>query len=697
MERMQRRDFIKAGLLAPVTMQLPAHAETAQSYIADSPDMAVAYLTGKLNQLAAKWDAVRERIQTPQQIEERNRFVREKVGEMLGGYPERNPLQAVVVRTQQRHGYRVENVMYQSRPNFWVTGNLYIPEGRGPFPAVISPCGHYPLARMQPDYQFVYMNLVHAGFVVLAYDPIGQGERRQFWNPEKGPEIDDPVYEHSLPGQVLILMGENLTQYRVWDGMRSIDYLLTRPEVDRDKIGCAGHSGGGTLTLFISAVDERVKCAVVNEGGTTHRWPMSPPLWSHLPCPDVEQNFFPAALYGADLCDLHQAIAPRPLLALIENYSPRFNQAADHIRQRYKQLGVPEKFATAEANDPHAWTVKLRLATTDWLSRWFYNRPGPDREPDFEAETPKALYCTPNGSIRYSHKGDTIFTLLMKKQEMLPPPGMTVDMIRKLIRFHKPDVPLDIRQVVTTPRKGYRVEKVEFVSEPGIYIPAWVFVPERRTDNQKVLLFATEAGTENEGMELGRYEKLALEGRLVISVDVRGIGETKPPHMPPNGGPAQFRHLFDSETAMSYMAWYMDESLLGMRVQDVIRSVDFALTRASEVHLTGQGAGAVWALYAAALDPRISSVVAERGLASYRHLARTDRYLHNAGIFVRGVLQHFDLPQVAAQIAPRPLTLVTAVDAMKRALPLDAAKESYRATQEAYGKAGGADKLKIRS
>src|SRR6476646_1165583 len=185
-----------------------------------------------------------------------------------------------------------------------------------------------------------------------------------------------------MPGQVLLLTGENLTQYRVWDGMRGIDYLQSRSEVDPERIGCAGHSGGGTLTLFISAIDERVKCAVVNEGGTSHRLPTELGIWNRLGPSDVEQNLFPAALYGADLCDLHQAIAPRPLLALIENYSPRFNQAADHIRQRYKQLGVPEKFATAEANDPHAWTVKLRLATTDWLSRWFYNRPGPDREPD---------------------------------------------------------------------------------------------------------------------------------------------------------------------------------------------------------------------------------------------------------------------------------------------------------------------------
>jgi hypothetical protein len=114
----------------------------------------------------------------------------------------------------------------------------------------------------------------------------------------------------------------------------------------------------------------------------------------------------------------------------------------------------------------------------------------------------------------------------------------------------------------------------------------------------------------------------------------------------------------------------MDQSLLGMRVADVIRGVDYALSRPDVakdgVRVVGQGAGALWALYAAALDVRISSVVAERGLVSYKGLAQTDRYAHSAGIFARDVLLHFDLPAVAAAIAPRPVTLVAPVDAMKR-------------------------------
>ena len=714
MSRYSRRQFVlQAGTLASSLRSGLAASE--RSYSQDFPDMLLANLTGKLNTLAARWDRERDAIRAKDTLEARNRFVREKFREMVHGYPERNALSPVVVRRHERDGYRVENVMFQSRPNFWVTGNLYVPTtGRSPFPGIISPCGHYPLARMQPDYQFVYMNLVRSGFVVLAYDPIGQGERRHYWDPQTDQaDIPDPIYEHSMPGQVLLMMGEDLTHYRIWDGMRAIDYLLTRPEVDPERIGCAGHSGGGTLTLFISALDERVKCAVVNEGGTGHRWPMELRPESRIGPSDAEQNYFPGAKHGVDLCDLHVAIAPRPLLALIENYSSRFNRAAEHIRTRYQQLGVPEKFATEEATDPHAWTVKLRLAATDWMCRWFYGRSGPAEEPEFEAERPEALYCTPSGSLRYSQQGDTIFSLLLKKQAGLPP-QRTVPAnarehaafrekigaeIRDLLHYRKPEGPLDVRRLVTTQRKGYQVEKLEFLSEPGIYVPTWVFVPGNKQEPQEVTLFVNEAGKQADGMEFGLYEKLARNGRLVVAVDVRGIGETRPSHSASIDRSGPYSHLFDVETAMTYMTWYLDESLFGMRVQDVVRSVDYALSRPDAlktgVRIAGKGAGALWVLYAAALDPRISSVVAERSLLSYRSLAQVDRYTHSAGIFVRDVLLHFDLPQVAAALADRKLTLLSPVDAIKRLSNLADAREAYRWTAEAYHNAGAGGRFEI--
>ncbi|MEK7406137.1 MAG: acetylxylan esterase, partial [Acidobacteriota bacterium] len=663
--------------------------------------------------LCEKWDGERAGIRTAAEIEARNRFVRDKARQMIHGLPERTPLTPKVTAVHERAGYRVENLMFQSRPDFWVTANLYVPAGAGPFPGIISPCGHYPWARMEPEYQCAYINLARNGMVVLAYDPIGQGERRQYWNPATNQTevASSSTYEHSMPGQVLLLLGEDLTHYRVWDGMRAIDYLLTRPEVDPNRIGCAGHSGGGTLTMFISALDQRVRCAVINEGGTGHRWPFELRPESRVGPSDVEQNLFPAALYGVDSCDLHVAIAPRPLLALIENYSPRFNRAVEHIRERYRQLGVPERFATEEATDPHAWTVKLRLATADWFSRWFYNRPGPVREPDFEPERRETLYSTPNGSLRHAGVGETIFTLIGKKAAGLPSRGAPSDPagleafragmqaeIRRLLRFEKSNAPLAVRHLVTTPRKGYQVEKVQFVSEPGIYIPAWVFLPEAPAARLP-LLWVSEAGKEADGMEFGPLEKLARKGQLVAAVDVRGIGETRPPHSPSGDRPGEFGHLFDIETAMTYMTWFMDRSLFGMRVQDVVRGVDYLLSRPDAgnqgVRVAGKGAGALWVMYAAALDPRIRGVIAERGLLTYRSLCEVDRYLHGAHIFIRDVLKSLDLPQVAAAIADRPLTVVAPVDPMKRPVDPGLARKAYEWTLEAYAAGHAASRFRI--
>ncbi len=699
---MHRREFVQASLAAGLIPRA-GRASAARSYLEDAPDMLLTYLAGRLNALAARWDQERARIRTAADVEARNQFVRARFREMIHGLPERTPLAPVVVRSMPRSGYRVENVMFQSRPDFWVTGNLYIPAGRGPFPAVISPCGHYPLARMYPDYQFAYLNLVHAGFVVLAYDPIGQGERRQYWDPETGhAEINDPVDEHSMPGQVLLLMGEDLTQYRVWDGMRAIDYLLTRPEVDHARIGCAGHSGGGTLTLFISALDERVQCAVVNEGGTSHRWPLDIRPESRIGPSDVEQNLFPAALYGVDLCDLHVAIAPRPLLALIENYNPRFNAAAEHIRARYQQCGVPEKFATEEATDPHAWTWKLRQATTQWFSRWFYSHNGPDREPEFTPEPPEALYCTPDGSIRYSRQGQTIFSLLLKKQATLPPSPekpAAPEILKKRIGYRESREPMAPRLLVTTPRKGYRIEKLEFVSEPGIYIPTWVFLPDNARGRLPATLFVNEAGKEAEAMEFGRYERLAREDRLVAAVDLRGMGATRPAHPPANNRTDPYRQLFDVEAAMCYMAWYMNQSLFGMRVGDIVRSVDYLLGRpdvaSAGLRVVGQGAAAPLVLCAAVIDARIAEVAAEHCLLSWRTLAQVDRYTHSTGIFVRDVLLDFDLPQIAAALAPRPLTLAAVVDHLKHPVPASRVRTEYRAALEAYRRAGAPDRFRI--
>ncbi|MCC7496209.1 MAG: acetylxylan esterase [Bryobacterales bacterium] len=705
-----RRAFLKQAAALPggaaAVSRVTRGADEMQPFGNELPDMLLNYLANGLNTLAAEWDGKRAAIRTAAALEKRNRFVQARCIEMIHGLPARTPLKPVVVRRLERDGYRIEVVMFESQPDFRVTASLYVPTtGKGPFPGIISPCGHYPDARLHPEYQYLYLSLVRQGFAVLAYDPIGQGERRYFWNPlTNRNEIGGPVtWEHSLAGQLLLLVGEDLARYRIWDGMRSMDYLLSRPEVDPERIGCCGHSGGGTMTLFISALDERVKCVAVNEGGTDHAWPVIVRPEMVLGTGDAEQHFFPAAIYGIDFPDLHTAIAPRPLLATVEHFSrPGFKRAADEIRARYELMGVGEKFSTVEAGDPHAMTMKLRLATTDWFCRWFHNRRGPEAEPDFKLESAADMNCTAVGSLRYAGLGDSIFGRIYKKQAELPPAGRQAGVrlgeVERVLRYRRREGPLAARQLAVTQRRRYQIEKLEFLCEPGIYIPAWVFVPDERGPDRRALLYISEAGKQAEALEFGALERLTQHGNLVISVDVRGIGETRPSH-PDSSGRGTFGHVNNGETAMQYMAWVMDRSLFGMRVQDVVRSVDYAFSRPdvdrAGIRAVGRGEGALWLLFAAALDRRISHSVCEGGLLSYRTLTASDRYLHDAGIFLPDALLHFDLPDVAAAVADRHLAILSPVDAMKSPVDQGAAQAAYGATARAYEAAGSAGRFVV--
>jgi hypothetical protein len=145
----------------------------------------------------------------------------------------------------------------------------------------------------------------------------------------------------------------------------------------------------------------------------------------------------------------------------------------------------------------------------------------------------------------------------------------------------------------------------------------------------------------------------------------------------------------------------MNQSLFAMRVQDVVRSVDYIASRpdadSSNLHVIGKGTGGLWCLYAAALDPRIKSLICVRSLLSYRSLTSVDRYIYGADVFIPDVLNHFDLPQVAAAMASRPLALISPGDAMKTIVTTDQARKAYRWTQSVYNYAGAGKLLRIES
>src|SRR6266516_7923171 len=274
------------------------------------------YLVRLTNDARERRKRVINAISTRQEVLDRQKIVVAELWKMLGGPLDRTPINARVTGTVQRTGYRIEKVTFESGPRLYVTANLYVPAGTRRRPAILSPLGHSVNGKAWPSYQKLFANLARKGYVVLAYDPFGQGERIEYPGSRPGQSaLGGGTSEHEYAGRRLILLGANFGLFRAWDGIRGIDYLLTRAEVDPDRIGCCGQSGGGTVTQFLAALDSRIRAAVVSMGNTENlaQENVEPPGSAD----DAEQNIVPALARGIDRADLLNAVAPKPLLMTI--------------------------------------------------------------------------------------------------------------------------------------------------------------------------------------------------------------------------------------------------------------------------------------------------------------------------------------------------------------------------------------------
>ncbi|MFO7973040.1 MAG: acetylxylan esterase, partial [Candidatus Hydrogenedentota bacterium] len=190
-----------------------------------------------------------EQIETPEDVAAYQKKLKTFFTEQLGGFPERTPLNARTVETLKRDGYRIEKIMFESRPGFYVTGLLHLPDTPGPYPGVLVPCGHSANGKASEAYQIGSILMAKHGIAAFCFDPFGQGERYQILTDEGKPKHGTTT-QHTLAGTGCILLGLNAATYEIWDGMRAIDYLQSREDIDPKRIGCAGNSGGGTQTAY---------------------------------------------------------------------------------------------------------------------------------------------------------------------------------------------------------------------------------------------------------------------------------------------------------------------------------------------------------------------------------------------------------------------------------------------------------------
>jgi cephalosporin-C deacetylase-like acetyl esterase len=652
------------------------------------------YLIG---QCKVQFDARRQAVaamHTPADVKRRQDELKAKFIEALGGFPEKTPLNGKVVGSDQRDGYRMERVIYESRPNHHVTANLYLPEGKGPFPGVIVPCGHSTNGKGSEAYQRVSILLAKNGIAALIYDPIGQGERYQL-PLESGKPVTGSTNEHTLVGVGALLVGQSTATYRIWDGMRSLDYLASRPEIDPKRLGCTGNSGGGTLTSYLMALDDRVMAAAPSCFITSVER-----LFATIGPQDAEQNITGQVAIGLEHADFITLRAPKPTLLLVATQDFFDIQGSwitfREAKQIYGVLGFTERVDLAEFNVKHSYNKGQREAMVRFMRRWLLGKDDVVVEDNFTTVKDKDLQCTRTGQVLEDFKGKSAFALNVERENQL------AEQRAKFQVGNKPeDVKKEIRRLLALPatikpavnkgqpveikRDGYVIQKISMETEAGIQVPGLLFTSQADAP-MPLILYVNDQGKSADAAPGGPIEKLVKAGNRVFAVDLRGLGETSPGTLNP-AKPGYFGVTFNE----TYLSLHLNRPLLGQKVYDLLAIVE-KLTQEpnaktiSSLELVGIGSAGPVVLHAAALDSRIKKVTVQQSVVSWSAVVKTPLNYNQLNNVVTGALKTYDLPDLAALIAPRPLTIRGAVDPALKPVSKAALEDAYARCKEAYAK-----------
>jgi dienelactone hydrolase len=636
--------------------------------------------------LAARARVTREQqllaLTSPGPIATRQAWVRGTLWRLLGGEPERSALGLRTTGTLERPGYRLEKLVYETRPGFHVTANLYVPAGRrGPFPGVLFQCGHLPAGKGAASYQRACQALAARGHVVLVFDPAGQGER--IYHPAPGSPVRSRLgssdAEHDRAGAELLLAGGTATLLLLWDAVRSLDVLASHPDVDPARLASAGQSGGGTLTMLLAAADDRLAAAVVACGNTENlaTAAFEPPGSTD----DAEQNLVSAGPLGFDRWDLLLPLAPRPLLLLVSTedpsttYSPAYltdgRAEAARLAQLYAVLGKPEALRWVETAEPHGLTSARRLEMTRWLARWLLGEDEALDDVDLPVEPEAATWATPEGNVVRALRGqrpvDLARARLETRRSECADPATLLPVERQ--------VPgLCMTELETVSSWGCTVTEVEVRSAPEVWVPAKILEP---AGAPPCILLALNSARED-----ATWPRLASAGWAICTADLRGVGSMTP--QVERDAPGYVR-AHASEESYAWASLVLGESLLAQRVTDVLALIDALAAHprlgGRRLALAAEEMLAIPALFAAALDPRIGLLYLDGPLASFQSLLDAEDPQFPLGSIVPGIAAMADLPAVAARVSPRPIVLAGPVDGSGAPLSVDAARELYRAAQ----------------
>ncbi|MCH8121304.1 MAG: acetylxylan esterase, partial [Planctomycetes bacterium] len=434
------------------------------------------YLRRQAQQHFEIWKAEYEQRKTPEQIAEYQKRLRSKFLEAIGPLPRRTPLKPRITGVVHRDGYKVEKVIFESQPKHYVSAVLFLPdseEHKPPYPGVLVPCGHSRNAKGYESYQTMGALLALNGMAALVFDPIDQGERIQLLS--QSPELWG-TKAHTMLGVGSILLGRNTAWFEIWDGMRGIDYLQSRPEVDPTRIGCTGNSGGGTQTSYLMSLDDRIIAAAPSCYITNFYERIL-----ELGAQDAEQNIYGQLAFGMDHADYLMMRAPTPIIicaATKDFFDIRGTwDSFRYAKRLYSRMGFAERIDLLENDAPHNYNRLQRQSVARWMARWLLKKDEPITEPTIKLLSEEEIKCTPKGQVMalegarstYDLNRDFEKELVKRRKKRWKTTSRTelLNQVRKLA---------GIRRLTELPKP--KVEELDVIERSGYSVKKMILKPE---------------------------------------------------------------------------------------------------------------------------------------------------------------------------------------------------------------------------
>ncbi len=585
-------------------------------------------------------DRVMAQVRTKDDAERRRAEVRARVLKSIGGLPAWNgPLQVRETGRLQGDGYVIEKVIFQSLPGILIPANVYRPAAPGKYPGILVPSGHTQEGKPEP--QWLAANLARKGYVALTYDPIGQGEREQTYLPLLGRAFSGGGgNEHLELGARNLLIGQSVARYFIHDARRAVDYLVSRPDVDRERLAVTGCSGGGAITLYVAALEPRMKAAAAGCFISTYRTLFTGST------PDSEMALPRFLANGLDTADLFTLAAPLPwlLMATTEDYFPPAGAKPvyDEARRIYELYGAGDRIRYAVGPGPHGTPRESREEIYGWMNRWLNGGKGDAKDTPVKLFTNRQLWVTASGNVDGEPGSRKIYQAILDEYRAGRRPLGQGELRAELGRLGiaAAGAAPEASVVERSQEREYRTELLRFESEPGVTVLGRLYVPPGAGKRPAVVMVEEKRlpvplYVQRSQSTVALAEQMARAGRVVLELEVRD-------------SPAAYEgRPFLGNWVTNERADLIGRNLAAMRARDILAAVAVLAGRAevdaSSIKGYARGAKGMWMLLAAAVEPRLKRVWLDRTPVSFQAALEAPMAGFLFDAFLPGFAMHWEI------------------------------------------------------